>query len=232
MLRFFRQIRKNLMEQNKVQKYLLYAIGEIALVMIGILLALQVNTWNEARKNSSEEDFYLNKLRDTLVQDTLKIRIDRNWLRLYHSELDTIEANMKNGVPVFDVNPVIPLKSVIYYTADFSTWGNLQSTGKINLIEDPALSDLLYQYYGNQVEIEERKAILFDFTRDKIIPFLVEFDGMDDPQKSPAEYQSSLVFKNIIFLKRDAMNGALSALDRNLNNARVLLTLIEEELIN
>jgi hypothetical protein len=50
MLRFFRQIRKNLMEQNKIRTYLFYAVGEIALVMIGILLALQVNNWNEQRK--------------------------------------------------------------------------------------------------------------------------------------------------------------------------------------
>lgn len=45
MLRFFRQIRKKLMEQKKIRTYLFYAIGEIALVMIGILLALQVNNW-------------------------------------------------------------------------------------------------------------------------------------------------------------------------------------------
>ena len=51
MLRFLRHIRKKLMEQNKISSYLFYAIGEIALVMIGILLALQVNNWNEQRKN-------------------------------------------------------------------------------------------------------------------------------------------------------------------------------------
>ena len=45
MLRIFHHIRKTLMEQNKVRSYVLYAIGEIALVMIGILLALQVNNW-------------------------------------------------------------------------------------------------------------------------------------------------------------------------------------------
>jgi len=53
MIKFFRQIRQNLIMENKTSKYLKYAIGEIALVMIGILLALQVNNWNEQRKNNS-----------------------------------------------------------------------------------------------------------------------------------------------------------------------------------
>lgn len=50
MIRFFRSIRQQLMYENKPAKYLKYAVGEVLLVMIGILLALQVNNWNEGRK--------------------------------------------------------------------------------------------------------------------------------------------------------------------------------------
>lgn len=66
MLRFFRHIRKSLMEQNKVRTYLLYAIGEILLVVIGILIALQVNTWNENRKIANEEQAILVRLLEDL----------------------------------------------------------------------------------------------------------------------------------------------------------------------
>ena len=55
MIKFFRRIRQHLLTENKFSKYLLYAIGEIALVMIGILLALQVNNWNESRKERVQE---------------------------------------------------------------------------------------------------------------------------------------------------------------------------------
>jgi len=55
MLRFFRTLRQRLLSESRFSKYLLYAMGEIALVMIGILLALQVNNWNEARKARSKE---------------------------------------------------------------------------------------------------------------------------------------------------------------------------------
>ena len=55
MIKFFRHIRKDLMEQNKTSRYLKYAIGEIILVVIGILIALQINNWNELRKSNIEK---------------------------------------------------------------------------------------------------------------------------------------------------------------------------------
>jgi len=55
MIKFFRKIRYDLMEKNKTGKYLKYAIGEIVLVVIGILIALQINNWNEERKTNSKE---------------------------------------------------------------------------------------------------------------------------------------------------------------------------------
>ncbi|MEP5944967.1 MAG: DUF6090 family protein, partial [Balneola sp.] len=57
------------MEQNNVRKYLLYALGEIALVMIGILLALQVNNWNEERKKADLAESYLTALKEDLILD-------------------------------------------------------------------------------------------------------------------------------------------------------------------
>ena len=63
MLRFFRSLRQRLLTENKFSKYLLYAIGEILLVVIGILIALQVNTWNEERVEQAEEQAILRQLK-------------------------------------------------------------------------------------------------------------------------------------------------------------------------
>jgi hypothetical protein len=71
MIRFFRTIRKNLLEQNKVRTYLFYALGEIALVMIGILLALQVNNWNEERKAGIFEEEILSLIDQNLQRDSV-----------------------------------------------------------------------------------------------------------------------------------------------------------------
>ena len=73
MIKFFRKIRYNLMSENKTGKYLKYAIGEIVLVMVGILLALQVNNWNEQRKDANLEKYYLDRLVDDLNADITEI---------------------------------------------------------------------------------------------------------------------------------------------------------------
>jgi len=69
MLKFFRHMRKDLMEKNKTGKYFKYAIGEIILVMIGILLALQVNNWNEHKNNINQANKHLATIKLNLEDD-------------------------------------------------------------------------------------------------------------------------------------------------------------------
>jgi hypothetical protein len=71
MLKIFRKARQNFLFKNKVSSYLIYAIGEIALVMIGILLALQVNNWNEVRKTNEQLNSILKTVSLDLKRDTL-----------------------------------------------------------------------------------------------------------------------------------------------------------------
>ncbi|QQS35966.1 MAG: hypothetical protein IPM56_17275 [Ignavibacteriales bacterium] len=69
MIRFFRNIRKKLVSENKVMAYLRYAIGEIILVVIGILIALQINNWNETRKQDITETEFIEGVKNDLAQD-------------------------------------------------------------------------------------------------------------------------------------------------------------------
>ncbi len=69
MNKFFRKIRYNLMEKNKTGKYFKYAIGEIILVVIGILIALSINNWNEFRKQDIAEKEFINGIKHDLTQD-------------------------------------------------------------------------------------------------------------------------------------------------------------------
>src|SRR6056297_3503303 len=72
MIKFFRKIRQKLLSENKFSKYLLYAIGEIVLVVIGILIALQINNWNQQIQNNDKEKNYYNKfLEDVLLDEEI-----------------------------------------------------------------------------------------------------------------------------------------------------------------
>ena len=84
MIKFFRKIRQNLLSENKFGEYLTYAIGEIILVVIGILIALSINNWNEERKNRAFEKEILEQIRANLIKDKLS--------------LESIQANFKNAM--------------------------------------------------------------------------------------------------------------------------------------
>jgi len=91
MLKFFRKSRQKLFASNKFKKYLLLAIGEIFLVMVGILLALQVNNWNEIRKEDDLEIDILKELKNNLEIDQLDINENIEWhtKSVYSSQIIT-----------------------------------------------------------------------------------------------------------------------------------------------
>ena len=98
MIKFFRKIRYNLMETGKTGKYLKYAIGEIVLVMIGILLALQVNNWNEERKTRQKEQKILLELKDNLEESLQSFQYRRNVTHREIRMIDRIFHSMDNNV--------------------------------------------------------------------------------------------------------------------------------------
>ena len=73
MFKFFRNIRQSLLMKDKISKYYKYAFGEIILVVIGILIALSINNWNEARKNRIEQLILINNIIEDLRLDSIHI---------------------------------------------------------------------------------------------------------------------------------------------------------------
>ena len=79
MIKFFRKIRYDLVEKNKTGKYIKYAIGEIVLVVIGILIALAINNWNQDRLSKNLESQYYNRLIDDVREEKLIIEATINY---------------------------------------------------------------------------------------------------------------------------------------------------------
>ncbi|WP_445386464.1 DUF6090 family protein [Robiginitalea sp. IMCC44478] len=102
MLRFFRQIRHRLLTNNKFSKYMLYAIGEIVLVVIGILIALQINNWNESKKAEKFEHKLLSELIETLQGDYSKIEEVILWNKRDQASCKIILEHLDNNLPLHD----------------------------------------------------------------------------------------------------------------------------------
>ena len=73
MIKFFRKIRQQLLSENKFSRYFLYAIGEIILVVLGILIALQINKWNESKIHQQAEITFIKDLKNDLEQDRIRL---------------------------------------------------------------------------------------------------------------------------------------------------------------
>ncbi len=149
MIKFFRKIRQNLIMENKTGKYFKYAIGEIVLVVIGILIALQINNWNESRKARVKEveilkDFEKGLQFDILQIDSIFMQYDRAKIAIKN-----VLNHLENDLPYSD--------SLDYYFFDttllFETGGltngvyeTLKSAG-FDVITNKEIRDLIILIY-------------------------------------------------------------------------------------
>ncbi|MCJ7468456.1 MAG: DUF6090 family protein, partial [Maribacter sp.] len=76
MIKIFGKIRQQLITHHRLGKYILYALGEIVLVVIGILIALQINNWNEAKKQKTKETVLLIELKSNLETNIANLEND------------------------------------------------------------------------------------------------------------------------------------------------------------
>ena len=155
MITLLRKIRKQLLSQNKFSAYLLYAIGEILLVVIGILIALQINTWNQNRINRTTETKYLNNLVNDLQLDTLFMK--RFVFDRFERKMEGLNLAKSYNRGLHQVQDTVLFLSKVSYGAVFSagivfltstTFDELISTGNLQLISDEEVKKRIIQYYN------------------------------------------------------------------------------------
>ena len=150
MIRFFRQIRQRLLTDNKFSKYLLYAVGEILLVVIGILIALQVNNWNEERRSKILEVVILKRLRQDLVADTLYLnnRLQRT-INQRAEQYEFVHEIYNTQKSEEEFRKVLRLQNwdsddLVMQT---STYEELKSSGQVNILENEGLKIQIIDLY-------------------------------------------------------------------------------------
>ncbi|WP_339896271.1 DUF6090 family protein [uncultured Algibacter sp.] len=153
MIKFFRKIRQNLLMENKTGKYLKYAIGEIILVVIGILIALQINNWNQNRLNEDLESLYYKRLLDDVREEKLILDATINYSKKVSFHAKKAIAVYENS-PNADSNPIENIINMYQasqlsdsYSAS-STFKELIASGQINLIQNDSLKTALIAYYN------------------------------------------------------------------------------------
>ncbi len=154
MIKFFRRIRQQLVSENQTSKYLLYAFGEILLVVIGILIALQINTWNQDSINRHNEQGYLLQLLTELKADSLtlhqqQIRFENN-LPIIDSFLQAL--NQSDNQKAFNQSFRRYLKKVwgaTYFNSNNATFEEMKSSAKLGIIADKQLRNNIVTLYNN-----------------------------------------------------------------------------------
>ncbi len=192
MIKFFRKIRYDLMEKNKTGKYLKYAIGEIILVVIGILIALQINNWNETRKERQEE-------RDILSDLQLDIRVDIERLNYQLDFKKEMVRNYKNCLEILaDKKEATKsefmegFKSILQVgdvSLNTTTFNNLQTTGEIRLIKNKTLANSIVNYYNT--DLGAWQSALREYTRNITAPYVLNFDYL--PQNTFEDSRNNLL---------------------------------------
>ncbi|NKI30947.1 DUF6090 family protein [Croceivirga thetidis] len=156
MLKFFRKIRQKLLSENKFSKYLLYAVGEIVLVVIGILIALQINNWNEAKKSKEKERQVLTEilsdLQYTLENCDYVIHRRENNLKKTIQSQKMIIAIIDSNQQYHDSLGIYFRASYAYDEVDYKTSGyqSLVSIGT-DLINDAEIRAKIGKFYTSSI---------------------------------------------------------------------------------
>lgn len=144
MFKFFRRIRLDLMEKNNTGKYIKYAFGEIVLVVIGILIALQINNLNEARKTRTTELHYLENLKTDLILNIAELD---KYIAVRNSRIESAHKVLEHfeGKPLTDLNDFALHTTNIYVWQKFSqqdnTFQELINSGNLAIISNDTIKD-------------------------------------------------------------------------------------------
>lgn len=237
-MKFFRKIRQQLAAENNIPKYLRYAIGEILLVVIGILIALQVNNWNENRKNKVEEKVILKNLQEELVQ--IKNDLNEKTIRLEDSRNAVQELMSVFGKDPSEIKN-IRTDSLIYYSLTWpefnpasSVLDDLLQSGRLRLITNSDLRNLLFKWTPTVKEAESQYNEMIRFNNDRVFEYLnryISFKNVDNygmvfwKEKSVFEIDHVFLFNQLYY--ENMLEGQLYFFTASINQLKDINSLID-----
>nr|WP_299344202.1 DUF6090 family protein [Allomuricauda sp.] len=183
-------------------KYLKYAIGEILLVVIGILIALQINNWNENRKEVQFEQKLLKELKSDFTYNQRELTRNIGKATLLAHNCDSLLVLF--DFPDDKVNPddffgyVRKLGGYSTYNPSNGALNNLISSGNLNIIKNDSLRTHLARWTGMLEDVKEDEKRLINFGDTQMNPIRLEYLDWDSEYSNVAPIFLSLKFKNIV----------------------------------
>jgi hypothetical protein len=236
MIKFFRNIRQSLLNEGKISKYFQYAIGEIFLVVIGILIALQINTWNENRKNNGFEKEILTQIQENLKNDKLVLEdIVTNFSKAVESSEKILNSSVSQSA---EDSIKIWLGAIIQFDR-FQPLTNayevLKSNG-LDKISNKKLRFLLGKYYDDESSHMVKSTNDIEITfNNHWLPVLFEEMVEFEFKKSVELKDYSILLKpsktqNILKLNRDNLSSSNNLIKRGLLTIEGIQNLITTEI--
>jgi len=162
MIKFFRKMRQDLLLTGKTGKYLKYAIGEIILVVIGILIAISINNWNEYQKDRKIESIYLSGLKKELISDTTSI--SQYIIKPYEEKMNILKkakdfyrgsSEVKDTAVMVDNIGKFNGGWSFNWTLNTNVYKELESTGNLRKIRDSKFRQELSKYYSRLILVQQ-----------------------------------------------------------------------------
>jgi hypothetical protein len=176
MLKFFRQIRQHLFMESRIGKYFLYALGEILLVVLGILIALQINDWNDGRKNKLAEEIFFVKILEDLEKDESKLAFYEEFHTKRIEYLDTLLTYVRNPGRTMGIKKFGQYVEPLFYSAtptiNSTTFESAKSSNVFNSFQEKGLIDELSRYYAEFGLIENSLNSITRFIETHFEPLL------------------------------------------------------------
>ncbi len=246
MISFFRKIRKNLLNEGKTGRYIKYALGEIILVVIGILIALQINDWNQQNKDQAREKVYLDNIERDLSFQLSLIDLQLEYANKYIANTQPIlDHYNKHKTLVLNASLSQMLNTVTErktFVGVDPTYTDLISSGNIDIIKDLDLKNQLISYYQSLerivVIIQSNNIHLTDQNYSANILKLVYLDAgyITEPTELLATTNQNLESNvkllqliNLVSYRLDTANSSIRLMEEIKAQTQELLSLLQQK---
>ncbi len=234
MLPFFRRLRQNLIAGRRLGNYLLYALGEIVLVVVGILIALQVNTWNNERDLRKKEQVFLTEIRSNIQDDLENLRYSIAFNQRKDSLISectqVMLSNATHAEAAGAINQRMPtLAEFSVFTQNRVAFDNMLSAENIDLISNDTLRTLLSTYYAQQNLLDGTQERVKEMTRlfvDHVTPLLMNREIIEGYFRTTSAFEPA---EALDFKTNRVLFGDLFGMQMNLRSHTVYLRDYEQK---